>query len=165
MRGGKMKYEGLKNQDRIESLDREKELHEIFAQARKTQANLIEECQKDKSNEKMPLEVSSKIIPGVKDATNKDDLSLVPYAAMAAIARVREFGNNKYKDPAKWYQFDEGLPKFVTAAQRHIAKHQDAVLYGNGSVIDDESGLAHLDHAICTLALAIALRDKTKGNK
>jgi len=105
------------------------------------------------------------VIPGVKDTLGKSPLALIPYAALEAIARVREFGNRKYQDPSKWYQHDDMLPQFVEAAQRHLAKYQDAVMYGNRSVDDEESGLSHLDHAICTLALAIALRDKPKGDK
>ena len=103
---------------------------------------------------------------GVKDSVGKTTVRLVPYAALKAIAGVRDFGNKKYRDPAKWYEFDDKQDEFIEAAMRHIAKHHDAVLYKNRSVNDDESGLPHLDHAITSLALAIALRDKPKeGDK
>lgn len=110
---------------------------------------------------------NDRIIPGVKDSSGKDALRFVPYAALQAIARVREHGNQKYKDPAKWYEFDAAKEQFIEAAQRHLAKYQDATLYKNRSVYDEESGLHHLDHAITTLALAIALRDKPslRGDK
>lgn len=100
---------------------------------------------------------------GVKDSAGKARVSLVPYAALEAIARVRDFGDKKYGSSSAWYGFDDKLPEFVEAAQRHLAKYQDATLYNNRSVDDEESGLNHLDHAITSLALAIALRDKSKG--
>lgn len=105
------------------------------------------------------------IIPGVKDAVNKAELRHIPYAAAEAIARGRAYGNNKYKDPSKWYSHPEALNDFVEAAQRHIGKYFDAILYNNRSVMDEESGLHHLDHAITTLALAIALRDKPENRE
>jgi hypothetical protein len=100
---------------------------------------------------------------GVKDTKGKPDLSLIPYAALVAIANIRTFGNKKYGSPSGWYNSGVDYKEFVSAAMRHIARHNDAVLYGNGKEEDSESGLKHLDHAITSLALAIALRDRPKG--
>ncbi len=102
---------------------------------------------------------------GVKDVEGKDQLNLIPYAALQAIARGRVYGNNKYKDPAKWYEYDHMKDQFVTAAQRHLGKYIDAVLYHNRPEEDEESGIHHLDLAITSLALAIALRDKPKNRE
>lgn len=100
---------------------------------------------------------------GVKDIEGKPRLDLIPYAALKAVASVREYGNKKYKDPGAWYNAGIGPDHFVAAALRHIGKYNDSVYYGNRSELDEESGLAHLDHALTSLAMAVALRDKEKG--
>lgn len=102
---------------------------------------------------------------GVKDSKDKARVGLIPYDAEVAIAKVREYGNKKYGDPAAWYQYPEREDDFVEAAKRHLGKHIDAKLYKNRSLNDEESGIAHLDHALASLAMAVALRDKPKEIK
>lgn len=86
-----------------------------------------------------------------KDITNKPPLNLIPYSSLCAIARAREYGVNKYKDDECWKQVDP--IHFIAAAQRHLFK------YTSGEEFDDESGLNHLDHAITSIALAIAVNN------
>ncbi len=86
-----------------------------------------------------------------KDTNGKDKLRYIPYSALKSIAKVREYGIMKYKDDQGWRQVPE--IEFTEAAMRHVGKAL------SGEDIDSESGLPHLDHAICSLALAIAVRE------
>lgn len=97
---------------------------------------------------------------GVKDTVGKPMLRLIPYSALVAIAKVREFGNRKYKLPWKWREL--GKPDdFIEAAQRHIAKHLDP----DHDDIDGESGLPHIYHAACTLSMAIDLIERDRDEE
>ena len=87
----------------------------------------------------------------MKDTKGKPKLRLIPKAAMEAMARVREYGVEKYGDDDGWLSVDP--TEFVDAALRHLYKHLD------GQDIDTESGLPHLDHALTSLSLAVATTD------
>jgi hypothetical protein len=115
----------------------------------------------DTKGEVVSVETTTGVQAGIKDSAGKAPLSLVPYEALEAIARVREYGNKKYHSPSIWRGHPEKQVEFVEAAMRHIAKYNDAKLYGRRSTNDEESGIDHLDHAITSLALAIALRGDT----
>jgi len=91
----------------------------------------------------------------MKDVKGKPILSYVPFKALEKIAKVREFGINKYSDDASWKNVNR--IDFIDATLRHLHKHMDAIRYNEGSVIDDESGLPHLDHAATSLILALSL--------
>ena len=92
-----------------------------------------------------------------KDTKGKEKLSLIPRRALVEIAKVREFGNKKYGCPHGWKLHE--THEFAEAAMRHIVKHFD------GQDKDPESGLDHLSHALCSLALAVSLKDKKKSKK
>lgn len=85
-----------------------------------------------------------------KDTRGKPKLGLVPRAAMEEMAKVREFGIEKYKDDEMWRQVPES--DFIHATLRHIFKYLD------GENIDPESNLEHLSHALCSLSLAVAVK-------
>lgn len=83
-----------------------------------------------------------------KDVEGKPKLGSIPYESLVAVARVREYGTNKYGGDANgWMEVES--KDFVEAALRHLYKHlhQDD--------IDEESGLQHLAHAACSILLAI----------
>lgn len=93
----------------------------------------------------------------LKDTKNKEVVSLVPYRAIKKCVKIREFGVKKYGDDKGWM---EVCPEdFIEAALRHLHKHKDAVKYGIGSTIDDESGLPHTWHAATSLMLALGLEE------
>lgn len=87
-----------------------------------------------------------------KDSKGKTQVSLVPYTAIQKIAKVREFGNKKYGHTDSWMQVDP--VDFYEAALRHLHKTMDSLKYDIGSEIDEESGLPHAWHALCSLVLA-----------
>lgn len=100
----------------------------------------------------------------VKHTKGKTRVELVPYDAIEAIARAREYGVNKYGTEWEWY--DHGTTEdFVSAAIRHLYKWNDARRLDNRTEEDEESGLNHLDHAICSIAMAIALEHKSERDK
>lgn len=87
-----------------------------------------------------------------KQTEGKIPLNLVPPRAYEAIAKVREFGVKKYKDPWGWKKACT-KEQFTEAAKRHLNKIM------KGENFDDESGLPHLYHALCSLAMAVELYD------
>jgi len=84
------------------------------------------------------------------------DPKLIPFRAIESVVKVREFGNSKYS-PDSFYKVDPRL--LVDAAFRHIM----VVLKENNLLLeDDESGLKHLEHALCSLAGAVEILKITR---
>jgi hypothetical protein len=90
------------------------------------------------------------ILKGHKDTKGKLKLNLVPPRAYESIALVREFGCNKYGDPWGWLEHvkEEDLRE---ACKRHLLRIE------MGETHDPESNLLHLEHALCSLAMAIEI--------
>lgn len=78
-----------------------------------------------------------------KNDQAKPKLSLLPIKAKAEVARVLEFGADKY-GRNNWRKCEDKM-RYIDAAMRHI----DAYIDGEG--LDPESGYNHLAHAICSL--------------
>lgn len=93
-----------------------------------------------------------------KDTVGKLKLNLVPPRSMEAIARVREFGVNKYKDPWGWMKACT-TDEFIEAVKRHLNKRD------RGEELDNESGLPHIYHALCSMAMAVELEMKKLEDK
>lgn len=92
---------------------------------------------------------------GRKDQTAKADsgkphLTLVPQEIIYAIARVREYGVEKYKDPENWKRVEP--ERYRDAAYRHwLAYLKDP------QGVDEESGLPHLWHLACNVAFLVEI--------
>ncbi|HZT03659.1 MAG TPA: dATP/dGTP diphosphohydrolase domain-containing protein [Steroidobacteraceae bacterium] len=88
---------------------------------------------------------------GARMNGNKPELHQVPMWALYGVARVLMYGAKKYK-PGNWAK---GMPWTVVydCALRHLAAWQ------RGEENDEESGLPHLDHALCNLIFLSAYRD------
>lgn len=85
----------------------------------------------------------------IKTAAGKVPLQLLPLWALKGLARVFEYGAKKYA-PGNWIlaRDQEAIDRYIGAALRHIAEMQlDAKL------LDRESGLPHIDHAIASLVM------------
>ena len=89
-----------------------------------------------------------------KDA-GKPRLTLVPMQILWDVARVREYGNQKYKDPENWRQVEPS--RYREAAFRHFLKYLD-----DPSGKDAESGLPHRWHLETNLAFLAALEDENR---
>ena len=85
----------------------------------------------------------------------KPRLSLVPSEIIRDIARVREYGNDKYGDPENWKTVEP--ERYRDAAYRHLLAYID-----NPAGTDEESGLPHLWHLACNVAF---LCEMEKGAK
>lgn len=82
--------------------------------------------------------------------------SLVPMEIVRAIARVREYGCNKYKETGKdgWMTVEK--ERYIDAACRHMMAYLD------GEICDPESGLPHIWHTACNLAFIVHM-EKVEG--
>ncbi len=82
----------------------------------------------------------------------KPQLSLVPTKILEAIARVREYGNRKYKSKDNWKTVE--IERYRDAAFRHWAQYID-----DPKSRDEESGLPHLWHVACNISFLVSLED------
>lgn len=95
----------------------------------------------------LPLSFIPRNIPDqtAKADSGKPQLRLVPTEIINCIARVREYGNNKYHDPDNWKTVEK--ERYIDAMFRHMLAY---VNDNNG--VDEESGLPHLWHLACNVA-------------
>lgn len=91
-----------------------------------------------------------------KADSGKARLSLVPLKILYDIARIREFGVQKYKDPDNWKKVEP--ERYRDAMMRHMCAYIEDP-YG----VDKESGLPHLWHLACNVAFLCALEDENGG--
>lgn len=92
---------------------------------------------------------------GTKFDKGKAQLSLVPLAALEEEAKVFEFGAAKYGRDN--YKAGMDYSRLIDAALRHINA------FNSGEDLDPESGLSHLGHARCCLAMLLYYKAKGKG--
>jgi hypothetical protein len=87
-----------------------------------------------------------------KDTIGKLQMNLIPPRALEAVALVRTFGNNKYKDPWGWRDSGQvSVDQMLEAIKRHQNK------LDRGEEIDIESGLPHVYHIACDAMMAAEL--------
>ena len=98
--------------------------------------------------------------PGVKLDAGKAPVAqgFVAYfsRAMEAIAKVSQYGKEKYKvafAEQNWRKVENGQNRYADALQRHWSAHL------RGEVLDPESGKPHLDHVGWNVVALIELRD------
>lgn len=86
----------------------------------------------------------------------KAPLHEVPLWALKGAARVFEYGGVKYA-PGNWVKAaaepepEKALEDYMSGLLRHWADIQEAG--GNWFELDEESGLPHIDHALCGLIM------------
>lgn len=91
-----------------------------------------------------------------KSDKGKLKLCLVPSEIIRCIAKVREYGTEKYKDPENWKKVSS--ERYRNALYRHFLSYID-----NPNGVDEESGLPHLYHVACNVAFLCELdKDKEK---
>lgn len=88
-----------------------------------------------------------------KADVGKPRLTLVPRRIIWTIARIREYGNRKYKDPDNWKQVEP--QRYRDAAYRHFMAYLD-----DPHGVDEESGLPHLWHLACNIAFLCEMEDE-----
>lgn len=85
-----------------------------------------------------------------KADSGKPQLRLVPTEIINCIARVREYGNNKYGDPENWKKVE--VQRYHDALLRHTL-----AIWNDLEKKDEESGLLHLEHIATNLAFILEL--------
>lgn len=75
--------------------------------------------------------------------SEKPRLDLLPVVALRGAGRVLAYGAKKY-DPDNWRKVDDRR-RYLGAALRHL------FAWAGGEDLDPESGLPHLDHAVCSV--------------
>lgn len=81
----------------------------------------------------------------------KPQCRLVPSEIVRCIAKVREYGVQKYKNPDNWKLVE--VERYQNALYRHLLAYIDEP---NGK--DAESGLPHLWHIACNVAFLCELQ-------
>lgn len=89
---------------------------------------------------------------GLKFDDDKARMDLIPPHAEQMLAMVLTFGAKKYA-PDNWRLVENPEQRYVAAAMRHINT------YRSGELLDPETGLPHLAHAMCCLAFLIELQE------
>ena len=90
-----------------------------------------------------------------KADAGKPKVSLVPMQIIYDIARVREYGNQKYHDPDNWKTVEP--QRYRDAMGRHMIEY-----LRNPESIDEESGLPHLWHLACNAAFLCEMEKMDK---
>ena len=88
----------------------------------------------------------------IKFDEGKPRPSLVPQGIIKGMAKVREYGLNKYGDKESWRMVD--IDRYVNALYRHVMAVADGVW------LDSESGLPHVDHIAVNAAFIRELREE-----
>jgi len=89
---------------------------------------------------------------GAKVDGGKVDLTLVPPEVAEAMARVQDYGAKKYTRDG-WRSVPDAARRYYAALKRHLAAFE------KGEDVDPETGLHHLDHALCNLGFLAWFRE------
>ena len=81
---------------------------------------------------------------GKKFDGGKPQWHLLPFESLEGAVKVMEFGSVKY-GKFNWMNVENGEVRYFDALIRHI------VALRSGEELDAESGLPHIDHALCNL--------------
>jgi len=80
--------------------------------------------------------------------------SLIPTEATKALATVLTHGAEKYS-PNSWMNVPDASRRYLDALMRHLEA------YRSGDLIDQDSGLPHLDHLLTNAAFLVALQKES----
>lgn len=106
----------------------------------------------------MPNGVDLRNDQTAKADNGKLQITLVPRQIIRDIARVRMFGNAKYKDPNNWKQVSK--ERYRDAMCRHMLAYLD-----DPKGVDEESGLTHLAHLATNVAFLCEMEMWEDGEK
>lgn len=95
--------------------------------------------------------------PFMKFDGDKLRYDLLPPQPLEDLVAVLTFGARKYK-PDNWRECQD-MGRYVGALFRHIEKHR------KGEMLDPETGLPHLAHAMCNLVFLLELEVYPNVNK
>ena len=78
--------------------------------------------------------------------------------ALNELVKVGTFGVNKYSESG-WLEVEEGVKRYTDALYRHLLKHN------TGELLDPDSGLTHLSHALWNLNAVVELQIRQGANE
>ena len=95
----------------------------------------------------------------IKNDSNKPNIAILfdTSLALAEVAEVMEYGAKKY-DRKNW-SLVEDKERYESASLRH------QMSYHNGEFLDNESGLQHLAHSICSQLFLLELKLREKNER
>lgn len=102
------------------------------------------------NNGESSVTIDSRLTIGIKYDGDKPRMSLIPPKAILEVAKVLTYGSKKYS-AENWRKVPEAHQRYLDAALRHINQ------YHQGQIIDNETGINHLAHAICSLLFIVEL--------
>jgi hypothetical protein len=91
---------------------------------------------------------------GIKYDQKKIDWSLLPFEEIEEVVKVLMYGAKKY-DIDNWKYVEPYKERYFSACIRHL------IARFRGEIIDSESKLPHLAHAVCCI-LFLMYKDKNK---
>lgn len=95
---------------------------------------------------------------GMKFDTIKPRTYLLPPKALLEVSKVLTIGAEKY-DEENWRKLDNLQNRYTGAALRHLFAHMD------NEILDPETNLSHLAHAICCLLFKLEIELETTTKK
>lgn len=111
-----------------------------------------------KDNKKDVVEDKPVIVtPAAKFDEGKIRPTLVSPALIEAVATVREYGVEKYKDPENWRGVEAS--RYYDALWRHL------LAIGKGETVDPESNIPHLWHVACNVNFLIEMEREREKNE
>jgi hypothetical protein len=87
---------------------------------------------------------------GRKYDTGKLRWDLLPIDCVEDVVKILTFGAEKY-EPNNWQGVENGRDRYFAALMRHLSASRQ------GQLIDEESGLSHLSHAMCNIVFLLWL--------
>lgn len=104
---------------------------------------------------------------GTKYGASKPQPSLVPYDAIAWLARVLEYGAAKYVR-GNWQKLDSEADriKLLDALERHVGEFKNGLANGEKLTLDVESKMPTIAHALCNAVFLtfFVVRDGISGS-
>ena len=92
---------------------------------------------------------------GAKHDNGKARWDLLPWRQVASVVDVLTVGAQKYA-PENWKLVQDARARYFAAAHRHLAAWQE------GQLLDPETRLPHLSHAVCCLLFLMWFDDLPK---
>lgn len=138
------------------TLDERIDIHYFDKPPETPWAPLIASQFTEERREKPVSEYTKKQATDAKNDESKLPLGLIPKEALDGLARGLQFGAKKHGK----YSWAEGKDwsDSYNAAMRHLTA------WNAGQNIDPDSGLSHLDLAICRIAFLLAYETRGIGN-
>jgi hypothetical protein len=93
---------------------------------------------------------------GLKYDKGKLRWDLLPIDCVEEVVKILTFGSKKY-EANNWQQVENAEDRYFAALMRHLSASRQ------GNLVDEESGLSHLSHAMCNIVFLLWLEKHKNG--